>query len=143
EEEIAGARKALGWDYPPFEIPSDILDAWRAAGSRGAAARKDWEARFAKLDAGKRAEFERRFAHKAPPALAKAIADLKEKLAADKPTLATRKASELALEAIVPVVPELVLGSADLTPSNNTKTKGLVDIQPGNYAGRYIHYGIR
>jgi transketolase len=68
---------------------------------------------------------------------------LKEKLAADKPTIATRKASELALDAVTVAMPELVLGSADLTPSNNTKTKNLADITPGNYAGRYIHYGIR
>ncbi len=143
DEEIAGARKNLGWDSPPFVIPGDILNDWRAAGSRGAGPHADWKKRFAALDAGKRAEFERRFARKRPAALAKAFADLKAKIAADKPTLATRKASELALEAITVAMPELILGSADLTPSNNTKTKNLTDIKPGDYAGRYIHYGIR
>jgi len=143
EEEIAGARTALGWEYGPFEIPNDILADWRAVGERGFPAHEAWNGRFAKLDAGKRAEFERRLARKRPAELGKAISDLKAKLAADKPTLATRKASELVLEAVTVAVPELILGSADLTPSNNTKTKNLVDITPGNYAGRYIHYGIR
>ena len=143
EEEIAGARKALGWDSAPFEIPGDILANWRSAGARGRGAHDAWTGRLAKLDAGKRAELQRRLARKRPAELGKAIAALKEKLANDKPTLATRKASELALEAVTVAVPELILGSADLTPSNNTKTKNLVDITPGNYAGRYIHYGIR
>jgi transketolase len=90
-----------------------------------------------------RAEFERRWARKRPAGLGPAIAALKEKLAAEKPTIATRKASELALEVITVAMPELILGSADLTPSNNTKTKNLTDIKAGAFGGRYIHYGIR
>jgi transketolase len=143
EEEIAGARKNLGWEYPPFEIPKDILDDWRAAGARGKSAREAWTKALAAAPADKRGEFERRNANKRPAALAKAVADLKDKLAAEKPTVATRKASELALDVITVAMPELILGSADLTPSNNTKTKNLTDITPGGYAGRYIHYGIR
>ena len=143
EEEIAGARRNLEWEYPPFEIPGDILADWRAAGARGRPAREAWKARYAAMPADKRSEFERRLARKRPAGLAKAIADLKDKLAAEKPTIATRKASELALEVISPIMPELIIGSADLTPSNNTKTKNLTDIKPGAYAGRYIHYGIR
>jgi transketolase len=141
EEEIAGARKNLEWTSAPFEIPSDILADWRAAGTRGKGERDAWTKRLAASP--KKAEFERRLAKKRPPELAKAIAALKDKLAADKPVVATRKASELALEAIVPVLPELILGSADLTPSNNTKTKDALDIQPSRYGGKYIHYGIR
>src|SRR5690606_25906901 len=80
---------------------------------------------------------------KRPAGLAPAIAALKGQLAAEKPTIATRKASELALDVISPLMPELIIGSADLTPSNNTKTKNLTDIQPSRYGGRYIHYGIR
>ena len=82
-------------------------------------------------------------ARKLPAELGKAIAGLKDKLAAEKPTVATRKASELALDVITVAMPELILGSADLTPSNNTKTKNLTEIKPGVFNGRYIHYGIR
>jgi len=142
-DEIAGARKNLEWPYPPFEVPEDILTEWRAAGARGRPAHEAWQGRYARLAADKRAEFERRLAHRLPADLGKAIADLKEKLVADKPTIATRKASELALDVISPMTPELIIGSADLTPSNNTKTKNLTDIKPGAYGGRYIHYGIR
>ena len=141
EEEIAGARAALGWESAPFEVPADILDAWRKAGQRGQPKRDAWQKRLAASP--KRAEFERRLARIRPAELATSIAALKEKLVADKATLATRKASEMVLEAVTVAVPELILGSADLTPSNNTKTKNLVDISLGNYAGRYIHYGIR
>ncbi len=142
-EELAGAKAALGWTHGPFEIPDDILKAWRRVGKRGRADRKAWEERVAALDPERRAELERRLRGDLPAAFAGAITDLKGRLAAEPPTVATRKASEMALEAITAVTPELVLGSADLTPSNNTKTKGLSAIAPGQYAGRYIHYGIR
>ncbi|HVZ15239.1 MAG TPA: transketolase [Bauldia sp.] len=140
-EEIVGARKNLEWPYPPFEIPADILAEWREAGRRSRGERDAWTRRFAASP--KKAEFERRLARTWPAELAPAFAALKAKLVADKPTVATRKASELVLEAITPAMPELILGSADLTPSNNTKTKNLTDIKPGAYGGRYIHYGIR
>jgi transketolase len=142
-EEIAGARKALGWEYEPFVVPDDIMAEWRAAGARGTKARKDWQSRYDGKPVAARAEFERRAKRALPPAFDQAIAGLKAKLVAEPPTIATRKASELALEVVTEVVPELILGSADLTPSNNTKTKNLVEIRPGFYAGRYIHYGIR
>ena len=141
ETEIAGARRNLEWEYPPFEIPADILAEWREAGGRGRPVRDAWSRRFS--SSPKRAEFERRLARVRPAALSEAIAALKDKLAAEKPTIATRKASELVLEVITVAMPELILGSADLTPSNNTKTKNLSDIKPGDYTGRYIHYGIR
>ena len=140
-EEIAGARRNLEWDHPPFEIPEDILAEWREAGARGRPSRDAWEKRLA-ASPGK-AEFERRLARKRPAGLAEALAALKDKLAAEKPAIATRKASELALDVISPMTPELLIGSADLTPSNNTKTANLTDIQPSRYGGRYIHYGIR
>jgi transketolase len=140
-EEIAGARRNLEWEYPPFEVPAEILADWRAVGARGAPVHAAWAKRFAASP--KKAEFERRLARTRPPELAKAIAALKDKLVAEKPAIATRKASELALEVISPLMPELIIGSADLTPSNNTKTKNVDDIQPSRYGGRYIHYGIR
>jgi transketolase len=143
-EELAGAKKALGWNYGPFEIPDDLLQAWRSVGKQGASAHADWNQRFDALPDAKRREFTRRVIdRKRPDGLAGAIAGLKAKLVADPPTIATRKASELALEALVGEMPELLLGSADLTPSNNTRTKGLKEVTPDDFSGRYIHYGIR
>jgi transketolase len=142
-DEIAATRKALGWSYEPFEVPAEVLDAWRAAGARGAQTRAAWEERLGKVDAGQRAEFERRMAGALPAGLDKAIADYKKKLAEDKPKVATRKSSEMALEVINGVLPETIGGSADLTGSNNTKTSQTKAITPDNYGERYIHYGIR
>jgi transketolase len=143
-EELAGAKKALGWNYGPFEIPDDVLQAWRAVGKQGASAHAEWRLRFDAMPAAPRDEFQRRVIdRKRPAALADAIRKLKEKLIADPPTVATRKASELALDVLVPALPELVLGSADLTPSNNTRTKGLKEVTPDDFSGRYLHYGIR
>ncbi len=143
-EELAETKKALGWEYGPFEIPDDLLSAWREIGAKGAAARTEWQKRFDAKPSEQRAEFERRVvARKRPAGLGAAIAKLKDKLIADKPTVATRKASEMVLDVLVQEVPELLLGSADLTPSNNTRAKGLTEIRPGEYGGRYIHYGIR
>jgi transketolase len=143
-EELAGAKKALGWNYGPFEIPDDVLQAWRNVGKQGASAHAEWRGRFdAKPDA-LRGEFVRRVIdRKRPSALDDVVIKFKEKIVADPPTVATRKASEMVLEVLVPAVPELLLGSADLTPSNNTRTKGLKEVQPGDFSGRYIHYGIR
>ena len=143
-EELAGAKKALGWNYGPFEIPDDVLTAWRNVGKQGASAHADWRRRFEAKPDGLRGEFTRRVIdRKRPPDLDKAIGKLKEKLVAEPPTVATRKASEMALDVLVPVMPELLLGSADLTPSNNTRTKGLKEVTPDDFSGRYLHYGIR
>ncbi|MBN9000818.1 MAG: transketolase, partial [Rhizobiales bacterium] len=143
-DELAAAKKALDWNYGPFEVPDDVLAAWRKAGKKGSAARKNWRKRFEAMPEAQRAEFQRRVIDRELPAdLDAVIGKLKDKLAAEPQTVATRKASELALDVLVPAVPELLLGSADLTPSNNTRTKGLKEIQPGQYDGRYIHYGIR
>jgi transketolase len=142
-EEIAGARKALGWTAAPFEVPADILDAWRTAGKRSAGTRKDWATRLQALDADKRGEFERRMRGDLPAGLDAAILDFKKKLIADKPKVATRKASEMALDVINPVVPETIGGSADLTGSNNTRSKDQKAITPEDFSGRFIHWGIR
>ena len=142
-EELAGAKSALGWDGAPFEVPEDIRKGWARAGKRGARERKAWRERLNALPAERRAEFERRIKGDLPAALAEAVAALKSRLAAEPQAVATRKASEIALEVVTEAVPELVLGSADLTPSNNTKTKNLAVIAPGSFGGRYIHYGIR
>ena len=143
-EEIAGARKKLGWDAPAFEIPKDILDAWRAAGSRGASAHRDWSQRIGQADAAKRAEFERRMRGELPKAaLANAVKGMKADLAAAPKDIATRIASENAINVLVAAVPEMIGGSADLTGSNNTRAKGMVSVSANNYGGRFVHYGIR
>jgi transketolase len=142
-EELAGAKAALGWTHAPFEIPDDIRSAWTAAGIRGRAEREAWTKRVEGLEPAKKDEFARRMNRVRPKGLAEAVQGLKERLIASPATVATRKASEMALEVITEAMPELILGSADLTPSNNTKTKNLNAISPGQYAGRYIHYGIR
>ncbi|MFO1150805.1 MAG: transketolase [Alsobacter sp.] len=142
-EELAGAKAALNLSPDPFSIPEGALEAWRSAGARGASARAAWAKRLAAMDPAHRAEFERRVRGDLPAGFKAAMDGLKAKLAAEPVTVATRKASELALEVITEAVPELVLGSADLTPSNNTKTKNLKVVAPGELAGRYIHWGIR
>jgi transketolase len=142
-EELAGARKALGWDAEPFVVPSDVLDAWRLAGLRSAKERKEWEKRLAAADAETRGEFERRMRGDLPAGFDDAIEAYKQKLAADKPKVATRKSSEMALEIINGILPETIGGSADLTGSNNTKTSQTGPIKPGDYSGRYVYYGIR
>ena len=143
EDEIAATRKALGWEYKPFDVPSEVLDSWRVAGLNAGRKRKDWEKRLAAADAERRGEFERRMRGELPGGFEQAIADYKKKLAADKPKVATRKSSEMALEVINGVVSETIGGSADLSGSNNTKTSQTKPIAPGSFGGRYVHYGIR
>jgi transketolase len=140
-EVVAGARKELDWPYEPFVVPDDILNDWRAIGSRGAGARKDWLAR--KAGSPRAQEFDDTMNQVLPPSLDAALVALKQKLAAEKPSAGTRKMSEKALEVINAELAFTIGGSADLTPSNNTRSKGLQEIGPDNFGGRYVHYGIR
>ena len=142
-DEIKGAREKLGWTYPPFEIPADVLTWWRSAGQRSKGAHKSWDQRLAALPADKRAEFARRTRGDLPAALAGAVRGAKEKLAAEPKEIATRIASENALAVLTAAVPDLVGGSADLTGSNNTRPKGMAAMSAADYAGRFIHYGVR
>ena len=142
-DELKAAKEKLGIGLEPFSIPADILAAWREVGRRGVDARKEWEGRMAALPAKKRAEFERRLRGERPAKLAKALAAHKKALIAQPQNIATRKSSELAIEAIVPAMPEFLAGSADLTGSNNTKAKSAVAFSAKTPKGRYIHYGIR
>ena len=143
-EELKGAKQKLGISLEPFSVPDDVLKSWREAGSRGAAARQDWEARFATLSSRKRAEFERRVRHERPPALAKVLKAHKKSLLETPQNIATRKSSESAIDAIVTAMPmEFVAGSADLTGSNNNKAKSAVDFSAKTPMGRFVHYGIR
>jgi transketolase len=143
-DEIKGARASLGWTHAPFEIPADILSAWRSAGERSKGVHADWSKRLAALDGAKRAEFERRMRGDLPkPSFAEAIAAVKQSLAAAPKEIATRTACEFALESLIPALPEMVGGSADLTGSNNTRTKSMKAMSAADYSGRFIHYGIR
>jgi transketolase len=142
-DEIKATRAVYGWDHDAFVIPADILTAWRATGARGAAARREWEARLAALSPARRAEFERQMARSAPKKLAATIRAVKADASANRPKVATRKASELVLAAVNPVMPETIGGSADLTGSNLTKTADLGVFGPENRKGRHVHYGIR
>jgi transketolase len=140
-QEAAGAKAALGWHEPPFTVPDELLERWRSAGSRGAATRRAWLKRLAHNTMHD--EFERVMAGKLPDSWHEAVAALKQNIAETKPKMATRQSSQKALEALIPATPELIGGSADLTPSNLTFVKGMGSISAGNFAGRYIHYGIR
>jgi len=142
-DEIKGAREKLGWSEPPFQIPADALTQWRAAGQRSQAARAAWSKRVAALPDDKRADFERRMRGDLPGSLNTAIRTVKESLATTPKDIATRTACELALESIIPAVPEMVGGSADLTGSNNTRTKSMKAMSASDYSGRFIHYGVR
>ncbi len=140
-EIVAGARKELGWTSEPFVVPDDVLMPWRAIGSTGA---KEFAAWTARKNASKRArEFDDTINGVLPASLAPALQALKEKLSTERPSAGTRKMSEKALEVINGELQNTIGGSADLTPSNNTRSKGMVEVSPGNFGGRYVHYGIR
>ena len=141
KDEAAAAKSALGWNAPPFTVPDGISDQWHLAGTRGETPRRAWLKRLARHPL--RAEFERVTSGRLPDALPAALATLKAGFAETRPKLASRQSSQKVLEALVPAVPELIGGSADLTGSNLTLVKGMGFVAPGNFAGRYIHYGIR
>ena len=139
-DEIAAARVELDWPHDPFVIPADIMADWRALGARGAAAHADWQARLNASAA--KADFLARFesiADKAAPAVQAHIRDL----AANPQKIASRVASQKALEPLTAALPQLIGGSADLTGSNNTKTAATDGLTAENYGGRYVYYGIR
>ncbi|MBP9174924.1 MAG: transketolase, partial [Rhizobiales bacterium] len=140
-EEIAGARKALGWDYGPFVVPDEILNAWRAVGSRGTSLRKDWEQRLAA--SSHKAEFNRITSGALPANFDEVVAAYKKELAKNPPWIATRNSSQNALDVINAAVPETIGGSADLTGSNNTKSKDMKALTATDYGARYVYYGIR
>jgi transketolase len=135
-DEIAGARKLLDWPSPPFVIPDDIMSDWRAIGAKGAKAREAWEKR-------KTADFDLAMTCAVPDGVVHGLTALKKKTSEEQKAVATRKASEAALEKINDAWAATIGGSADLTPSNNTLTKGMTSITQEDFSGRYIHYGIR
>jgi transketolase len=141
-EELAAAKRALGWGHGPFEIPEDIAAAWKAIGARGAGERKAWNARLKASPHGD--DFEAAMDGDTIGAGLEALAAHAQTMAQTKPNLATRASSGAAIEAMFAAIPELLGGSADLTGSNLTRPKtGADDFTPEHRAGRYIRYGIR
>ena len=141
EEEIAATREVLNWQHEPFVIPNQILDCWRSIGGRGSKARKDWFDRLSK--SSKREDFERAMSGKLPVGWEQTLIDAKKYFSEEKPKIATRASSGKTLDFVTPSVPEMIGGSADLTGSNNTKAEGFEGLLPPDYAGRYMHYGVR
>lgn len=142
EEEIKGAREKLHWPYAPFEIPEKVLSAWREVGARGATARATWATKTAGNTAAEIA-LAVPAGTKHMSAVSDAIAAAKAEFASDETKRATRVWSQKTLEHIVPVLPELIGGSADLTPSNGTRTKLHKPVTKDDFSGNYIHYGVR
>ncbi len=140
-EEIAAARKELGWTAEPFVVPQDILIAWRAAGVRSKEARFAWEKRLAASP--HKSEFTRITKGDLPASFGETISNYKKELAKNPPHIATRNSSQNALDVINAAVPETIGGSADLTGSNNTKSKEQKAFSAANYGGCYVYFGIR
>ena len=143
DEEIAGTRANLNWPHPPFTIPAEILAAWREAGAAGSEQRSAWRQRLDAADAELRAEFERISNGELPPRWAAKLKDFKRTLAEDQVKLASRVASQKTLEILSEELPELIGGSADLSGSNGTRAAKMISISTDNFAGNYVHYGVR
>ena len=141
DDEIADARLAMGWTAEPFVVPEEVLKPWRAAGKKGGKLRKKWEAQLSK--SALKGEFERAMRGDLPAGAFERIDAHIAEAAATKPAAATRQHSGSALDHLVPAIPELVGGSADLTGSNNTFVKGTKAFDLPDYDGRYVHYGVR
>jgi transketolase len=142
-DEIKAAREKLAWTHEHFIIPEEITSVWRSFGQRGVAERENWEARLNAAGDSARTSFNNAFSGDVPPDFDALIDGFKAKISAEKPKLATRVASGNVLDVLVPAVPELIGGSADLTPSNNTKVKNTGAVQRDNFNGRYVHFGVR
>ncbi|MBO6493278.1 MAG: transketolase, partial [Pelagibacteraceae bacterium] len=142
-KEVQLVRKKLKWKYGSFEIPKNALSEWRKIGKKGNLQEKKWKSIYNKKGKKIKDEFTRLINGKLPKNLDKIIEKEKRKFFDSKPTLASRKSSASVLEAITNNLPELIGGSADLSGSNNTKTKHSKIIKPSNFKGNYIHYGVR
>jgi transketolase len=140
-EEVAATRAQLGWPHEPFVIPDDVLSAWRKVGKKGHAGFLAWQKRHDAHDL--RQDFDRTLKAEISTECVEALGRFKQKVAAEKPKVATRKSSGDVLQAIFSLFPELLSGSADLAGSNNTWVKGSIDITPPDYKGRNMRYGVR
>ena len=142
-DEIEGARKNIGWSYAPFEIPDHILEEWRAVGRTGVETRKAWQVRLDGADDPIKSQWQKMMSRNIPQNISDVINDLKKSISAEKPKVATRKASGNTLEKLIPALPNLIGGSADLTGSNNTLVNDMSGITADDFSGRYIYYGVR
>ncbi|MCI5087345.1 MAG: transketolase, partial [Rhodovulum sp.] len=140
-DEIAAARAALNWPHAPFEIPAEVYQAWHDVAERGHQARTAWDQRL--KSSAKRAQFDAAHAPVDPVTLRTAVADYVTTLCAQRPKVATRKASEMALNVLTDIVPDMIGGSADLTGSNNTRAGSMTPVSATDYGANYVHYGIR
>jgi transketolase len=141
EDEVAGAKKALDLPQEAFALNAGVLDAWRKIGKDRAAKHAQWKTR--KSAAKNAKEFEAALSDEIPAKLYEKLSEYKKKIAAEKPSIATRKASGAVLDIVNSLVAHTIGGSADLTPSNDTKTNDINNFEPGHYDGRYMRFGIR
>ncbi|MDC1411392.1 transketolase [Amylibacter sp.] len=143
DPQLAQMRELYEWPYPKYEIPTDVKEAWLKIGSKGSSAHNEWNERFLNLSKSKQADFNRVMNLETPKKLSAAIKRLKKEISENMPKMATRKSSQTALEVINPIMQETIGGSADLTGSNNTITKGMKWFDADNRDGRHVAYGIR
>ncbi len=141
DDEIADMRKSLGWEFAPFEVPSSVYDMWASAANRNTVTYERWLAKF--KDSPKNKKLTKQLQKEYRRIAIEAMEEVKELSASDKPKVATRKASGTCISALAACLPDLVSGSADLSPSNNTKDFSMGEITPESFSGNYIHYGIR
>ena len=142
-EEIAKTRAALDWPYEPFQIPELVIEQWRKIGARGQATRRNWIERTRRLNAVSRSPFHDALNRRLPCEYDAAIDQLRDRFGTERPTMATRQASQLVIDAIAEALPNLLGGSADLTHSNLTRAKTQRPVRPDCFEGSYIHYGVR
>jgi transketolase len=142
-EEIAATRAKIGWPHAAFEIPADVLEAWRAVGKRGAKSAAEWSAQLSKAGADVQALLQSPSGASRQAAITAAVREFKAATASDSTKRATRVWSQLVLEKLVPLVPELIGGSADLTGSNGTRTKHHAPVSASDFKANYVHYGVR
>lgn len=143
DEELDAAKECLGWPLERFDVPDDVMAAWRDVGARGKAVRDAWSTRLAATNAEVREGFERTMSGGLPVGWEASVVEHKKRVSGEAPGWATRVASGEALAAITGLVPELIGGSADLTGSVNTKAPGMEPVKAGDFSGRYIHHGVR
>jgi transketolase len=142
-DEIARTRDALDWPHPPFQIPQAVLDSWRVIGAQGRSTRRAWIERSRRLQSGGRSAFHDALNRKLPCQYAAAMAQLRERFGTERPSIATRQASQLVIDVIAEALPNLLGGSADLTHSNLTRAKTARPVKQDGFEGGYIHYGVR
>jgi transketolase len=142
-DQLQAAKDAYGWTGGPFEVPAEIKSAWEEIGRRGAAEREAWEARLSEISERRQAEFARVMAGTPSPKLSARIKALKKQISEEAPKVATRKSSEMVLEVVNPIMPEMIGGSADLSGSNNTRSGDMTVFDTDNRKGRYVHWGVR